>query len=90
MYDEEVLSCQKEIRRLRSVVRELQEEVDKQKQKNKVVRSKVGELREKFERYKTIAYNAMAEGQIEERMEHRDVLIELGISEEEYQAIKEC
>lgn len=69
MYDEEVLSCQKEIRRLRSVVRELQEEVN---------------------RYKTIAYNAMAEGQIEERMEHRDVLIELGISEEEYQAIKEC
>ena len=63
---EELLSCQKEIRRLRSAVRELQEEVS---------------------RYKTIAYNAMVEGQIEERLSHCDVLIELGISEEEYQSM---
>lgn len=90
MYDEEVLSCQKEIRRLRSVVRELQEDVDRQKAENKELHSRVRGLREKFNRYKTIAYNAMAEGQIEERMEHKNVLIELGISEEEYQAIKEC
>ena len=63
---DELLSCQREIRRLRSVVRELQEEVS---------------------RYKTIAYNAMVEGQIEERMSHFDVLRELDMSEEEYQAI---
>lgn len=63
---EELLSCQREIHRLRGVVRELQEEC---------------------QRYKTIAYNAIVEGQIEERMSHLDVLRELDMSEEEYQAI---
>lgn len=39
------------------------------------------------ERAITIAYNAICEGQIEERMNHKSVLIELGITEEEYQEI---
>lgn len=46
-------------------------------------------LKEQIERYKTIAYNAILESQIEERMSHEDVLMELGITEEEYKEIME-
>ena len=84
---EELISYQREIRRLRSAVHELQEEVDRQKAESQDMRSRVCELREKFNRFKTVAHNAMVEGQIEERLSHCDVLIELGISEEEYQSI---
>ena len=66
--DERVASCQKEIQRLRNVVRELQEEVT---------------------RYKVIAYNAITEGQIEERMSHSRVLEALGVTEEEFVSIME-
>ena len=66
--DPRVAECQREIQRLRSVVRELQEECN---------------------RYKTIAYNAIEEGQIVERLHHNDVLTELGITEEEYYMIME-
>ena len=41
------------------------------------------------ERAIAIAYNAIVEGQIEERLEHKDVLKELGMTEEEYQEIME-
>ena len=69
-YDEDtrVAECQRENQRLRGVVRELQDEV---------------------ERYKTIAYNAIVEGQIEERLHHQDVLDALGIDETEYYKIME-
>lgn len=66
--DERVASCQKEIQRLRGVVRELQ-----------------GELN----RCRVIAYNAITEGQIEERMSHSKVLEALGVTEEEFVSIME-
>lgn len=66
--DPRVAECQREILRLRGVVRELQEELN---------------------RYKTIAYNAIVEGQIEERLHHQDVLDALGIDENEYYKIME-
>ena len=47
------------------------------------------ELQDELNRYKTIAYNAIKEGQIEERLSHKKVLAELGMTEEEYQAIAE-
>ena len=40
-----------------------------------------------LERALTIAYNAIVEGQIEERMSHEEVLEELGITEEEYEEV---
>ena len=66
--DTRVAECQREIQRLRGVVRELQEE---------------------SMRFKVIAYNAMIESQIEERLSHEDILMELGITEEEYKEIME-
>ena len=66
--DPRVAECHREIQRLRGVVRELQEEVN---------------------RYKTIAYNAIVEGQIEGRLHHQDVLYALGIDENEYYKIME-
>ena len=51
------------------------------------LRRVIWELEDEVKRYKTIAYNAIVEGKIEERLVHTDVLNELGITEEEYKEI---
>ena len=51
------------------------------------LRRAVRKLEDEVRRYKTIAYNAIVEGQIEERLEHKNVLIALGITEDEYKEI---
>ena len=47
------------------------------------------EIFEEYERMKIIAYNAIVEGQITERLSHEDVLEALGITEEEFREIME-
>lgn len=78
-----------ELERYKRELREEEERVACCQSEIKRLHNVCKELQDELNRYKTIAYNAIKEGQIEERLSHKKVLAELRMTEEEYQAIAE-
>ena len=78
-----------EVERYKRELREEEERVACCQSEIKRLHNVCRELQKEINRYKTIAYNAIKEGQIEERLSHNKMLAELGMTEEEYQAITE-